>query len=335
MLQAEMISSLLNEHDLIVWYIRSGHDRVCWTHGKTCTATNAFVWVDEELIVTLVDAIHWADVHAGSVLDANTRLGDHGKSSHGSSLRCANGFVLDPSQTQAPSPRAPTHAVSFPVPSEPFFPSGHIEVVCGPMFSGKSEELIRRVTRALIAKQRVFVFKPKLDDRYHITKVASHAGRTAEARAVESTLEVRAFLGLAPEPALFGFEAPLAPERALPDLVAFDEAQFFDEGLVPLALELVRAGVRVICGGLDLDFRGEPFGVMPDLLARAEHVEKLTAVCPVCGAPATRTQRLVNGMPARFDDPVIMVGAAEAYEPRCRAHHDVPRSSPKVAAKAH
>ena len=129
------------------------------------------------------------------------------------------------------------------MPSEPFFPAGHIEVVCGPMFSGKSEELIRRVTRALIAKQRVFVFKPKLDDRYHVAKVASHAGRTAEARAVESTLEVRAFLGLAPEPALFGYEAPLAPERALPDVVAFDEAQFFDAGLVPLALELVRSGV--------------------------------------------------------------------------------------------
>jgi thymidine kinase len=140
------------------------------------------------------------------------------------------------------------------------------------MFSGKSEELIRRITRALIGKQRVFVFKPAIDNRYHVTKVASHAGRTVEARAVANTLEIRAFLGLSPEAALFGLETPPDPQRALPDVVAFDEAQFFDAGLVPLALELVRAGVRVICAGLDLDFRAEPFGVMPQLLARAEHV---------------------------------------------------------------
>jgi thymidine kinase len=210
------------------------------------------------------------------------------------------------------------------VPSEPFFPSGHIEVIVGPMFSGKSEELIRRVTRALIAKQRVSVFKPAIDDRYHVTHVASHAGRTAEAHAISGTLEVRRQLGLAPEPALFGETPPSTLETPLPDVIAFDEAQFFDDGLVPLALELAGAGVRVICAGLDLDFRAEPFGVMPQLLARAEHVEKLTAVCVVCGAPATRTQRLVNGVPARFDDPVILVGAAEAYEPRCRAHHEVP-----------
>jgi thymidine kinase len=211
------------------------------------------------------------------------------------------------------------------MPLEPFFPSGHIEVVCGPMFSGKSEELIRRVTRALIARQDVRVFKPGLDDRYHASKVASHAGRTAEAVPVTGTLEVREHLGLQPQAALFGFENPDALEIKLPDVVAFDEAQFFDNGLVPLALELARAGVRVICGGLDLDFRAEPFGVMPELLARAEHVEKLTAICVVCGAPATRTQRLVNGTPARYDDPVIMVGASEAYEPRCAQHHSVPR----------
>jgi thymidine kinase len=211
------------------------------------------------------------------------------------------------------------------MPQEPHFPAGHIEVVCGPMFSGKSEELIRRVARALIAKQQVRVFKPAIDDRYHVTSVASHAGRTVDALPVKSTLEIRAALGLAPEPALFGFEKRNALEVKLPDVVAFDEAQFMDTGLVPLALELARAGVRVICGGLDLDFRAEPFGIMPELLARAEHVEKLTAICPICAAPATRTQRLVNGMPARFDDPVILVGAAEAYEPRCAKHHQVPR----------
>jgi thymidine kinase len=211
------------------------------------------------------------------------------------------------------------------MPLEPFFPAGHVEVVCGPMFSGKSEELIRRVTRAVIGKQDVRVFKPGLDDRYHATNVASHAGRTVVAVPVQGTLEVRQHLGLAPQPALFGLENPDAQGVKLPDVVAFDEAQFFDDGLVPLALELSRAGVRVICGGLDLDFRAEPFGIMPELLARAEHVEKLTAVCVVCGAPATRTQRLVNGTPAHFHDPVIMVGAAESYEPRCAKHHRVPR----------
>ncbi|NJK44337.1 MAG: hypothetical protein HC933_08665 [Pleurocapsa sp. SU_196_0] len=140
------------------------------------------------------------------------------------------------------------------MPLEPFFPAGHIEVVCGPMFSGKSEELIRRVTRALIARQDVRVFKPGIDDRYDAQDVASHAGRKATAVAVRDTLEVRARLGLAPEPALFGLENPDALEVQLPDVVAFDEAQFFDDGLVPLALELARAGVRVICGGLDPGF---------------------------------------------------------------------------------
>ncbi|MER3482209.1 MAG: thymidine kinase, partial [Meiothermus sp.] len=109
----------------------------------------------------------------------------------------------------------------------------------------------------------------------------------------------------------------------LPDVVAIEETQFFDAGLVPIVLELADKGVRVICAGLDMDFRGEPFGIMPELLARAEYVEKLYAVCTVCGAPATRTQRFVNGKPARYDDPVILVGASEAYEPRCRKDHTV------------
>lgn len=204
------------------------------------------------------------------------------------------------------------------------FRAGHVEVVVGPMFSGKSEELIRRVTRALIARQSVRVFKPALDDRYHAARIASHAGRSADALAVPGTAEVRAELGLAPAPALFGTLAPPAEPASLPDVVAFDEAQFFDAGLVGLAAELAGAGVRVILAGLDLDFRGEPFGVVPELLARAEHVEKLTAVCVVCGAPATRTQRTVDGQPARRDDPVILVGAHDAYESRCRAHHEVP-----------
>lgn len=173
------------------------------------------------------------------------------------------------------------------------------------MFSGKSEELIRRVKRALIAKQRVLVFKPRLDDRYHLEAVVSHDGERLEAIPVESAGEMETYLS------------------PLPEVVAVDEAQFLDRGLVGLAEALAQRGVRVILAGLDLDFRGEPFGIMPELLARAEFVEKLTAICPQCGAPATRTQRLVDGKPARYSDPVILVGAKEHYEPRCRACHRV------------
>nr|WP_255520303.1 MULTISPECIES: thymidine kinase [Deinococcus] len=195
---------------------------------------------------------------------------------------------------------------------------GHLEVIVGPMFSGKSEELIRRVTRAVIARQRVAVFKPAIDDRYHATHVASHTGRRIEAVAVPDAAAIRAYLA---------GEGPLlsSPGTALPDVVGVDEAQFFGSDLGPLVLELAEAGVRVILAGLDLDFRAEPFGCMPDLLARAESVEKLTAICTVCGAPATRSQRLIAGQPARFDDPVVLVGAEEAYEARCRVHHEVRR----------
>ncbi len=212
------------------------------------------------------------------------------------------------------------------------YPSGHpsagrIELIVGPMFSGKSEELIRRVMRALIAKQKVRVFKPAIDARYHASHVASHAGRTVEAEAVANIVEVRERLGLATEQALFGPAPRPVSSLELPDLVALDEVQFFHGDAVRIALELAAAGVRVVAAGLDLDFRGEPFGVVPELLARAEHVEKLTAVCVVCGAPATRTQRLVNGLPARYADPVILVGAAERYEARCRAHHEVPHDA--------
>jgi thymidine kinase len=182
---------------------------------------------------------------------------------------------------------------------------GWIEVIAGPMFSGKSEELIRRVRRALIARQSVLVFKPRLDNRYHESHVVSHDGKQVAAIPVESAAEM---------------EAHLDP---LPQVVAVDEAQFLDRGLLSLVERLATQGVRVILAGLDLDFRGEPFGLMPELLARAEFVEKLSAICPRCGAPATRTQRLVNGKPARYSDPVILVGAEEHYEPRCRACHEV------------
>jgi len=192
----------------------------------------------------------------------------------------------------------------------PFLPyqSGWLEVIAGPMFSGKSEELIRRVKRVLIAGQKVRVFKPRLDDRYHASDVVSHDGERVRAEPVAGSSEMRSRL-----------------EGEDVQVVAVDEAQFFDDGLPELLEELAAAGVRVIVAGLDMDFRGEPFGVMPTLMARAEFVEKLSAVCVRCGRAATRTQRLVDGKPARYDEPVILVGAAEAYEPRCRACHEVPR----------
>jgi thymidine kinase len=187
------------------------------------------------------------------------------------------------------------------------FAGGWLELVVGPMFSGKSEELIRRVTRAFIAKQRVQVFKPAIDDRYDAVAIASHNGRKLEALAVDSVEDIRRYL---------------EPDT---QVVAIDEGQFLSSELVAFALELADAGKRVIIAGLDLDFRGEPFGPVPQLLARAESVEKLTAVCVRCGSAATRTQRLIGGHPAHFDDPVILVGASESYEPRCRECHVVIR----------
>ncbi len=188
------------------------------------------------------------------------------------------------------------------------YAGGWLELIVGPMFSGKSEELIRRVNRALIARQRVQVFKPAIDDRFDAVAVASHDGRTLEAVPVADVAELRARLSEDTQ------------------VVAIDEGQFLDGGLVPLALELADAGKRVLIAGLDLDFRGEPFGPIPALLAHAEVVEKLTAICS-CGRAATRTQRLIAGHPAHVDDPVVLVGAAERYEPRCRACHTVVRSA--------
>jgi thymidine kinase len=184
---------------------------------------------------------------------------------------------------------------------------GWIEVICGSMFSGKTEELIRRVRRAQIARQKIQVFKHSLDVRYAAREVASHNGLQLEAVPVENSAQLRALI---------------APETTV---VAIDEGQFFDEGLVSLCEELADRGLRVIVAGLDLDFRGEPFGPMPQLMARAERVDKLQAICVVCGGPASRTQRLINGQPAAYDDPVIMVGADEVYQARCRGCHQVRR----------
>jgi len=185
--------------------------------------------------------------------------------------------------------------------------AGLIEVICGSMFSGKTEELIRRLVRATIAKQKVQVFKPAVDIRYAVEKVTSHMGSDFDAIPVVKAANIR--------------------ERVDDEttVVAVDEAQFFDQEIVDVAKELATRGIRVIVAGLDLDFRGEPFGPMPVLMAKAEKVDKLHAICMTCGNEASRTQRLVNGKPARYDDPIVIVGASELYEARCREHHDVPR----------
>lgn len=184
--------------------------------------------------------------------------------------------------------------------------TGRVEVICGSMFSGKTEELIRRVRRATIAQQRVQVFKPQIDTRYVIERVTSHNGQD---------------FGAVPVPDSHAIWTLVEPDTTV---VAIDEAQFFDEGIVKLTAALARRNIRVILAGLDMDFRGEPFGPMPALLSVADEVQKLHAICMVCGEDASRTQRLVNGEPARYGDPIIMVGAAESYEARCREHHMVP-----------
>lgn len=185
--------------------------------------------------------------------------------------------------------------------------TGSVEVICGSMFCGKTDELIRRLRRATIAKQKVQVFKPAIDDRYEVLKVASHAGSVFEAIPILNAGQIL--------------------EKLDKDttVVGIDEAQFLDSAIVEIVDGLAAKGLRVIVAGLDLNFKGEPFGCMPVLMARAEQVEKLQAICMVCGEPASRTQRLVNGKPARFNDPVIIVGASEMYEARCREHHEVPR----------
>lgn len=184
---------------------------------------------------------------------------------------------------------------------------GLIEVVCGSMFSGKTDELIRRLVRATIARQKVQVFKPAIDVRYAVEKVASHTGSTFDAIPVEKARDI------------------LNKVSEDTTVVGLDEAQFFDGEIVDVAQTLSDRGVRVIVAGLDMDFRGEPFGSMPVLMAKAESVLKLHAICMVCGDEASRTQRLVNGKPARYDEPVVIVGASELYEARCRLHHEVPR----------
>ena len=184
---------------------------------------------------------------------------------------------------------------------------GWIELVCGSMFSGKTEELLRRIRRAEIARKKVQLFKPTIDNRYGVVRVASHDG-------------------IGREDAIVVCEAEDILRRldADTEVVAVDEVQFFDHSIADICDHLADRGLRVIVAGLDQDFRGEPFGPMPLLLARAERVDKLHAICVNCGASASRTQRLIDGRPARYDDPVILVGGSESYEARCRNCHEVP-----------
>ncbi len=183
--------------------------------------------------------------------------------------------------------------------------SGWIECITGSMFSGKSEELIRRLRRGIYAKQKVIVFKPAIDDRYHKEKVVSHDGNELEAINISTAREI------------------LLQNLSQFDVIGIDEIQFFDNEIVHIVEKLAEDGHRVVVAGLDMDFRGEPFDPMPQIMAVSEQVTKLQAVCAICGSSSSRTQRLINGQPARIDDPIILVGANESYEPRCRAHHIV------------
>lgn len=182
---------------------------------------------------------------------------------------------------------------------------GYIEVIVGPMYSGKSEELIRRLKRAKIAKQNIVVVKPKIDNRYSKNNVVSHCGESIDGIAIENSSDIYDII------------------KEDTQVVGIDEVQFFDEKIVDIAVDLADRGIRVIAAGLDMDFKGDPFGPTPKLLAVAEFVDKIQAICSVCGHPATRTQRLIDNKPAKRDDSIIKIGAVESYEARCRKCHQI------------
>ncbi len=185
--------------------------------------------------------------------------------------------------------------------------TGSIEIVTGSMFSGKTDELIRRLRRATIARQKVQVFKPAVDNRYNVEKVTSHDGNVFQAIPIQMAQDILSYLD------------------DDTTVVAIDETQFFDPEITAIVHNLAERNMRVIIAGLDMDFRGEPFGPMPQLMAQAERVRKLQAICMICGDQAYCTQRLVNGKPAHYNDPVVIVGADEMYEARCRKCHQVPK----------
>jgi thymidine kinase len=183
---------------------------------------------------------------------------------------------------------------------------GWVEVITGPMFAGKTEELIRRVKRLEYANQNILVFKPLIDNRYGEGEVVSHNNNRTKSINILKAHEIIQYI-----------------DDSI-DVVAIDEIQFLDEEAVDICEYLADKGIRVIVSGLDRNFRGEPFSFMPKLLALAEYVTKLSAICVVCHTPATRTQRIIDGRPANYNDPIILVGATDSYEARCRECHEVP-----------
>ena len=185
---------------------------------------------------------------------------------------------------------------------------GWIECICGSMFSGKSEELLRRVKRGVIAKQNVLLFKPFIDNRYEENKVSTHNGNTFESVNIDKSEEIYDYI-----------------KDKKYDIIGIDEVQFFDENIVEVINNLADDGVRVIVAGLDMDFKAEPFYPMPKIMAISEMVTKLHAVCNKCGKEASRSQRLINGEPAKYDDPIVVIGASESYEARCRHCHEIKR----------
>ena len=185
---------------------------------------------------------------------------------------------------------------------------GWIECICGSMFSGKSEELLRRIKRGVIAKQKVLLFKPSIDNRYDENRVSTHNGNSYDSISIEKSSDILNFV-----------------KDTNYDIIGIDEIQFFDNDIVKIINKLADDGIRVIVAGLDMDFKAEPFHPMPEIMAISEMVTKLHAVCNKCGKEASRSQRLINGKPAKYDDPIVVIGASEAYEARCRHCHEIER----------
>jgi thymidine kinase len=186
--------------------------------------------------------------------------------------------------------------------------NGWVEVITGCMFAGKTEELIRRIKTLQYAKKNIKTFRPRIDNRYSLNEVASHSGYKVACYLIDQASDILNYLD--------GSE----------DVIAVDEVQFLDDKIIDISETLANQGKRVILAGLDRNFKGETFGPMAELLIGAEFVTKLAAVCVICGAPGTRTQRIVNGKPADYNDPIVLVGASESYEARCRHCHSVPHS---------
>ena len=185
---------------------------------------------------------------------------------------------------------------------------GWIECICGSMFSGKSEELLRRIKRGVIAKQKVLLFKPSIDNRYDENRVSTHNGNSYDSISIEKSSDILNFV-----------------KDTKYDIIGIDEIQFFDNDIVKIINKLADDGIRVIVAGLDMDFKAEPFHPMPEIMAISEMVTKLHAVCNKCGKEASKSQRLINGKPAKYDDPIVVIGASESYEARCRHCHEIER----------